>query len=117
MGVKAKGYASDAGSFEDSEKLVNDVIADFGELHPGVRPARAGLVPDGVAVPADQDVVARSGEGAQRDLIGHGPGGQPERRLLAQQRSHALLEEIHGGILAELVVPHRRGGDGRAHRG
>ena len=33
MGVKAKGYTSDAGSFEDSEKLVNDVVADFGELH------------------------------------------------------------------------------------
>ncbi|MCX6240725.1 MAG: 3-oxoacyl-[acyl-carrier-protein] reductase [Bacteroidetes bacterium] len=33
MGVKARGYASDASSFEDSEKLVNDVIADFGELH------------------------------------------------------------------------------------
>ncbi|MCX6233837.1 MAG: 3-oxoacyl-[acyl-carrier-protein] reductase [Bacteroidetes bacterium] len=29
MGIKAKGYASDAGSFTDCEKLVNDVLADF----------------------------------------------------------------------------------------
>jgi 3-oxoacyl-[acyl-carrier protein] reductase len=29
MGIKAKGYTSDAGSFTDCEKLVNDVLADF----------------------------------------------------------------------------------------
>jgi 3-oxoacyl-[acyl-carrier protein] reductase len=29
MGVKAKGYASDASSGTDCEKLVNDVVADF----------------------------------------------------------------------------------------
>lgn len=32
LGVKAKGYASDASSFADSEKLVNDVIAEFGKI-------------------------------------------------------------------------------------
>jgi 3-oxoacyl-[acyl-carrier protein] reductase len=31
-GVKAKAYAADAGSFEASEKLVNDVLADFGRI-------------------------------------------------------------------------------------
>lgn len=31
-GVKAKGYASDASSFSDSEKLVNEVMADFGTI-------------------------------------------------------------------------------------
>ena len=31
-GVKAKGYASDASSFSESEKLVNDVIADFTKI-------------------------------------------------------------------------------------
>jgi 3-oxoacyl-[acyl-carrier protein] reductase len=31
-GVKAKGYASNAASFEDSEKLVENVVADFGQL-------------------------------------------------------------------------------------
>jgi 3-oxoacyl-[acyl-carrier protein] reductase len=29
LGVKAKGYASNAASFEDSEKLVADVVSDF----------------------------------------------------------------------------------------
>lgn len=33
FGVTAKGYASDAGSFDESEKLVNQVVADFGALH------------------------------------------------------------------------------------
>jgi 3-oxoacyl-[acyl-carrier protein] reductase len=32
LGVKAKGYASDASSFADSEKLVNDVQAEFGSI-------------------------------------------------------------------------------------
>jgi len=32
MGVKAKGYASNAASLEDSEKLANDVMADFGRI-------------------------------------------------------------------------------------
>jgi 3-oxoacyl-[acyl-carrier protein] reductase len=32
LGVKAKGYASNAASLEDSEKLASDVMADFGRI-------------------------------------------------------------------------------------
>lgn len=32
MGVKAKGYASDASSFEDSERVVNDILKDFDSI-------------------------------------------------------------------------------------
>lgn len=32
MGVKGKGYASDASSFEGSEQLINQVLADFGRI-------------------------------------------------------------------------------------
>ena len=32
LGVKAKAYASDASSFSDSENLVNDVVAEFGNI-------------------------------------------------------------------------------------
>ena len=32
LGVKVKGYASDASSFESSQELVNKVIADFGSV-------------------------------------------------------------------------------------
>ncbi|MBL7766718.1 MAG: 3-oxoacyl-[acyl-carrier-protein] reductase [Chitinophagaceae bacterium] len=32
MGVKAKAYQSNAGSFADCEKLVNDVLTDFGTI-------------------------------------------------------------------------------------
>lgn len=32
FGVKAKAYASDAGSFEDSDKFINDVVNDFGKI-------------------------------------------------------------------------------------
>ncbi|MCX8081703.1 MAG: 3-oxoacyl-[acyl-carrier-protein] reductase [Bacteroidia bacterium] len=33
IGVQTKAYKSDAGNFSDSEKLVNDVVRDFGNLH------------------------------------------------------------------------------------
>jgi len=32
FGVKAKGYASDAGSFESSENFLNEVVKDFGSV-------------------------------------------------------------------------------------
>ena len=32
LGAKAKGYASDASSYQDSEKLIQDVITDFGQI-------------------------------------------------------------------------------------
>jgi 3-oxoacyl-[acyl-carrier protein] reductase len=32
LGVKARGYKSDAGSFEDSEKFVNDVLEEYGTV-------------------------------------------------------------------------------------
>ena len=32
LGVKAKGYASDASSFEGSDKLIEDVMAEFGRI-------------------------------------------------------------------------------------
>ncbi len=32
MGVKAKGYASDASSYEDAEALINDVHTEFGRI-------------------------------------------------------------------------------------
>ncbi|MDR4988846.1 MAG: 3-oxoacyl-[acyl-carrier-protein] reductase [Bacteroidales bacterium] len=32
LGVKAKAYASDASSFADSDKLVNDVVNEFGKI-------------------------------------------------------------------------------------
>ncbi len=33
MGVKAKGYASDASSFSDTEKVIGEILNDFGTLH------------------------------------------------------------------------------------
>ena len=32
MGVKGKGYASDASSFAESEKFINDILTDFGQI-------------------------------------------------------------------------------------
>ncbi len=32
LGVKAKGYASNAASFNDSEKLISDILTDFGKI-------------------------------------------------------------------------------------
>ena len=98
--------------FGDAEDAAG---ADFGELHAGVGGRRAGLVPDGVALAADDDVVARPGQHAQRNLVRHRAAGQPERRLLAEQARDALLQRIDRRVLAVLVVADGRGGDGGAH--
>lgn len=60
LGVKAKGFVSDAGSFEDSEKLVNDVVSFFGELHILVN--NAGITRDNLLLrlsESDWDLVIR----------------------------------------------------------
>jgi 3-oxoacyl-[acyl-carrier protein] reductase len=46
MGVKAKGYRSDASEYKTAEELVNQVIADFGSLDVLVN--NAGITKDGL---------------------------------------------------------------------
>jgi 3-oxoacyl-[acyl-carrier protein] reductase len=53
MGVKAKGYASDASSFADSEKLVDTVVADFGSLEILVN--NAGITKDTLLMRMSED--------------------------------------------------------------
>jgi 3-oxoacyl-[acyl-carrier protein] reductase len=46
MGVKAKGYASDASSYEGSEKTIDEIIVDFGGFDIVVN--NAGITRDGL---------------------------------------------------------------------
>ncbi len=46
FGTKVKGYRSDASKFDEAEKLVNDIIADFGTLQIVVN--NAGIAKDGL---------------------------------------------------------------------
>jgi 3-oxoacyl-[acyl-carrier protein] reductase len=46
FGTKVKGYRSDASKFDEAEKLVNDIVADFGTLHIVVN--NAGITKDGL---------------------------------------------------------------------
>lgn len=60
LGVKAKGYASDASSFDGSDKLINDVMADFGRIDVLVN--NAGITRDGLLMrmtEADWDLVIK----------------------------------------------------------
>jgi len=60
LGVKVKGYASDAGSFDDSEKLINDVMSDFGTIDILVN--NAGITRDNLLMrmtEADWDLVIK----------------------------------------------------------
>jgi 3-oxoacyl-[acyl-carrier protein] reductase len=45
-GIRAKGYKSDAGNYAEAEKLINDIIADFGDLEVIVN--NAGITKDGL---------------------------------------------------------------------
>lgn len=52
-GIKAKGYRSDASDFAQAEKLVNDVIADFGTLDVLVN--NAGITMDNLLLRLNED--------------------------------------------------------------
>ncbi|MBN2175620.1 MAG: 3-oxoacyl-[acyl-carrier-protein] reductase [Bacteroidales bacterium] len=53
LGVKGKGYASDASSFEGSEKFINDVLADFGQIEILVN--NAGITRDNLLLRMSED--------------------------------------------------------------
>ena len=46
FGTKVKGYRSDASKFDEAEKLINDIVTDFGTLHIVVN--NAGITKDGL---------------------------------------------------------------------
>jgi 3-oxoacyl-[acyl-carrier protein] reductase len=52
LGVKAKAYKSDASSFDDSSKLVDDVISDFGKIDVLVN--NAGIKKDSLLMRMDK---------------------------------------------------------------
>ena len=92
------------------------VRPDLGELDPADRRRRAGLVPHGVALGADDHVVARAAEELERELVGHRPRRDEQRRLLAEQGGDPLLQRDDARVLAVLVVADLGRGDRGAHR-
>jgi len=52
-GTKIKGYRSDASKFEDAEKLINDVVSEFGTLDIVVN--NAGITKDGLLLRMTED--------------------------------------------------------------
>lgn len=53
LGIKAKGYRSDASDFSAADKLINDVLADFGALDIVVN--NAGITRDGLLMRMTED--------------------------------------------------------------
>lgn len=53
MGIKAKGYRSDASNFDEAQKLVDDVMAEFGQLDILVN--NAGITKDGLLMRMTED--------------------------------------------------------------
>ena len=53
MGIEAKGYRSDASKFDEAQKLVQDVLADFGQLDIVVN--NAGITKDGLLMRMTED--------------------------------------------------------------
>lgn len=101
-----------------SEELISSedaTIPELGKLDTCVCCCRTGLVPDRMALPAHDYVVARAGEDSEGDLVCHRSGRQPECLLLAQERIAALLEVVHRRVFAVFVVPNGGSGDGCAH--
>ena len=54
LGIKAKGYRSDASDFAAAEKLINDVVADFGSLDILVN--NAGITKDNLLMRMNEEM-------------------------------------------------------------
>ena len=77
------------------------------------RPAELG--DEDVRVLLGDDLLARLGERAQRDLVRHRRRRDEDRLLLPEQLRRAALELVHGRVLAPLLVADLGRGDRGAH--
>jgi 3-oxoacyl-[acyl-carrier protein] reductase len=86
FGVKARGYASDASSFGDSEKLVNDVHAEFGQIDILVN--NAGITRDNLLLrmtESDWDLVLKVNLKSVFNLT------KAVQRIMIKQRSGSII--------------------------
>jgi 3-oxoacyl-[acyl-carrier protein] reductase len=86
LGINAKGYASDASSFPDSEKLVNDVVNDFGKIDILVN--NAGITRDNLLlrmVENDWDLVIKVNLKSVFNLT------KAVQRVMIKQRSGSII--------------------------
>jgi 3-oxoacyl-[acyl-carrier protein] reductase len=86
LGVNGKGYASDASSFSDADKLVNDVMADFGKIDILVN--NAGITRDNLLLrmqEADWDLVIKVNLKSVFNLT------KAVQRIMIKQRSGSII--------------------------
>jgi 3-oxoacyl-[acyl-carrier protein] reductase len=86
FGVIAKGYASDASSFQDGEKLVNEVVHDFGKIDILVN--NAGITRDNLLLrmaEEDWDLVIKVNLKSVFNLT------KAVQRIMIKQRSGSII--------------------------
>ncbi len=86
IGVKAKGYASDASSFEDSVKLVEKILGDFGKIDALVN--NAGITRDNLLMrmtETDWDLIMRVNLKSVFNLT------KAVQRTMLKQRSGSII--------------------------
>ena len=86
MGVKGKGYASDASSFEGSEKLINQVMEDFGQIDILVN--NAGITRDNLLLrmtESDWDIIMQVNLKSAFNLT------KAVQRVFLKQRSGSII--------------------------
>jgi 3-oxoacyl-[acyl-carrier protein] reductase len=86
MGVKARAYSSDASSFHDSEKLVEEVVRDFGQIDILVN--NAGITKDSLLLrmtETDWDAVIRINLKSVFNLT------KAVQRIMLKQRSGSII--------------------------
>ena len=64
---KVKGYRSDASKFDEAEKLISDILADFGTLQIVVN--NAGITKDGLLMRMTEEQLERSDGRKPESLI------------------------------------------------
>ncbi len=86
LGLKGKGYASDASNFEQSDKLIDDVVSDFGRIDILVN--NAGITRDNLLMrmtEADWDLVIKVNLKSVFNMT------KAVQRVMLKQRSGAII--------------------------
>jgi hypothetical protein len=74
------------------------------DLEAAERGMRAALARDDMRGLMRQDFLARPAMHQRRCDIAHGAGGHEHRGLFAQEIGHALAQQVHGRVVADLFV-------------
>ncbi len=110
MVIQGPDRSFDRRGFHNATNTIDQI-----ELDARKRPCRTALKIVGMGRGFDDHIISGLRMRLDRQLIGHGPGGNEDGCLLSKEACHLFLEGVDRGVLPEDVVPDLCPGHGLSH--